>query len=237
VSIFLTAEWRDIAVVTYSIEASLLQPYLPPGLRIDRWQGQTLVSLVGFRFLKTQVLGVPVPFWGSFPEVNLRFYVCRDTPEGERRGVVFIKEIVPYYAVAKLARDMYNENYHNLPMSYDIKAGSTAEYRWRSEGRENRIAVVASGLPRLPDDDSLETFIVEHHWGYVRSRMNECIEYEVERRPWRTYPVSKFEVDVDAPRMYGDGFGSALGREPISVLLAEGSKVAVSFGRPVTPPA
>ena len=189
-----------------------------------------MVSLVGFQFLQTKILGIPVPFWGSFPEVNLRFYVCRDTPEGERRGVVFIKEIVPYYAVAAVARGVYNENYHHMPMTYGAAAGQ-ADYRWQWEGRENRIAVFGKSLATLPDDDSLDTFIVEHHWGYSRSRDGTCIEYQVERRPWRTYPVERSEVDVDIERMYGSAFAGPLSQPPISVVLAEGSRVAVSFGR------
>lgn len=230
VSVFLTAEWRDLAVLTYAIDPSALQAQLPPGLRLDRWEGQAIVSLVGFRFLHTRILGIPVPFWGSFPEVNLRFYVCRDSPQGERRGVVFIKEIVPYYPVAAIARGLYNENYCSMPMTLDVTAGK-AEYRWQFEGRENRLAVAAKGLPTLPDDESLDTFIVEHHWGYSRSRKGECIEYEVDRLPWRTYPVDGFEVDLDVARLYGHEFVEALSNPPISVVLAEGSKVSVSFGR------
>lgn len=228
--IFLTAEWRDLAVLTYRVDPQLLQPCLPEGLRLDQWQGQALVSLVGFRFLHTAIMGCKVPFWGSFPEVNLRFYVCRDTPQGVRRGVVFIKEMVPHYLVAAIARGLYNENYHSVPMSHQVTPGK-AEYRWQFEGRENRMAVVAKGLPSLPEDESLDTFIVEHHWGYCRSREGRCIEYEVDRLPWRTYPVDRFEVDVDVARVYGPEFAGALSQQPISAVLAEGSKISVSFGR------
>ncbi len=237
-SVFLRAEWRDLAVLTYSIEPAILQPHLPAGLRLDQWEGHALVSLVGFRFLRTKVLGIRVPFWGSFPEVNLRFYACRDTPQGVRRGVIFIKEIVPYYPVAAIARGLYHENYHSLPMSHEVTAEHKAEYRWTFEGRENRLAVIAKGLPRLPDDDSLDTFIVDHHWGYSRTREGESIEYEVDRLPWRTYPIEDYEVDVDVARLYGPEFTAALSYPPISVVLAEGSPVTVSFGTrlPATPP-
>jgi len=229
--VFLRAEWRDLAVLTYAIDPAVLQPHLPPGLRLDNWQGEAIVSLVGFRFLHTKILGCAVPFWGTFPEVNLRFYVARDTPQGERRGVIFIKEIVPYYPVAAIARGLYNENYHSMPMSTDVIPGTKAEYRWQFEGQENRLSVVPSGLPRLPDDDSLDTFIVDHHWGYSRSKNDETIEYEVDRLPWRTYPVGSYDLDVDVDRLYGPEFAEALSKPPISVVLAEGSKVTVSFGK------
>lgn len=229
--IFLRAEWRNLAVVTYSIDPAVLQTHLPQGLRLDLWEGKALVSLVGFQFLRTRVLGIRVPFWGNFPEVNLRFYVTRCTPSGEeRRGVVFIKEIVPYRIVAAIARGLYNENYHDMPMSQSVVTGS-AEYRWQSGERENRLAVTAGGLPRLPEDESLDTFIVEHHWGYSRSRQDATIEYEVGRMPWRTYPIGSYEVDVDVAGLYGSEFAGALSRPPLSVVLAEGSKVTVSFGK------
>jgi uncharacterized protein YqjF (DUF2071 family) len=228
--VFLAAEWRDLAVLTYRVDPSALQPFLPPGLRLDQWQGQALVSLVGFRFLRTRILGCPAPFWGSFPEVNLRFYVCRDTPQGLRRGVVFIKEFVPYYPVAAIARGLYNENYWHTPMSYEVTE-SRAEYRWAFQGRENRMTVLIGGLPKMPDGDSLDTFILDHHWGYCTSRNGGCIEYEVDRIPWRTYPVGSFDLDIDTERLYGADFAATLSRPPVSVVLAEGSPVSVSFGR------
>ena len=231
VGIFLTADWKDVAVLTYTIDPSALQPHLPPGLRLDLWQGNAIVSLVGFRFLNTRMLGRRVPFWGSFPEVNLRFYVTRDMAEVPRRGVVFIKEIVPYYPVARIARTLYNENYHSMPMSSEVTAGPKAEYRWQFEGRWNGLSVAAKGLPSLPDDESLDTFVVEHHWGYGQSRQGRCIEYEVDRPPWRTYPVGGHQMEVDVARLYGPEFADALTREPISVVLAEGSRVSVMWGR------
>jgi len=229
--IFLRAEWRDLAVLTYAIDEAILQPLLPQGLSLDRWDGKALVSLVGFRFLDTRILGLPVPFWGSFPEVNLRFYVRCETPEGPRRGVVFIKEIVPYWPVAAIARGLYNENYHAKPMTCSAPGDAKVEYRWQWAGRENRLAITRKTLPRMPDDDSLDTFIVEHHWGYAVSKQQQCIEYEVDRIPWRTYPVDGFEVDVDVAGVYGPQFCEALSKPPLSVVLAEGSPVTVSFGR------
>ena len=226
--IFLAAEWRDIAVLTYTIDPSVLQPYLFGGLYLDKWQGEALASLVGFRFLNTRVFGCHMPFWGSFPEVNLRFYVCRDTAQGPRRGVVFIKEIVPYYPVAAIARAGYNENYHHLPMSWEVSAGR-AEYRWQFAGRENHLAIASDDPPTTPAGDSLDTFIVEHHWGYSRTRGGRTLEYEVDRPSWRTYSISRFEADVDVANNYGSQCAAALSRPPISVVLAEGSQITVSL--------
>src|SRR4026208_556537 len=92
---FLTAEWRRLAMLSFEIDPRVLSPLVPAGTELDEWQGRTFASLVGFLFLDTRVFGLAVPFHRNFEEVNLRFYVRRMASDGLRRGVVFVKEIVP----------------------------------------------------------------------------------------------------------------------------------------------
>ena len=89
---------------------------VPTGTTLDSWRGQTFVSLVGFQFQNTKVLGVPVPSHQSFEEVNLRFYVRRVVGDEIRPGVVFIRELVPRLAVGGMARLLYREPYRVVPM-------------------------------------------------------------------------------------------------------------------------
>src|SRR5271170_7441931 len=105
--VFLTAGWRHLAMLNFVIEPALLEPFVPAGAELDFWQGRTYVSVVGFQFLDTTVFAVPVPFHGCFEEVNLRFYVVRPTPDGPRRGVVFLREIAPKRLVSLAARWFY----------------------------------------------------------------------------------------------------------------------------------
>jgi uncharacterized protein len=90
--VFLTAEWRDLAILNYAVDEALLQPHVPAGTELDFFEGNTYISLVGFRFLNTRVLGIPVPLHRDFDEVNLRFYVRRVTGSEVRRGVVFVRD-------------------------------------------------------------------------------------------------------------------------------------------------
>src|SRR5260370_27968444 len=114
---FLSAEWRNLVMLNYEVDPTVLQPLVPKGTELDVWDGHSFLSLVGFLFLRTRVFGVPIPFHRNFEEVNLRFYVRRKTGEGWRRGVVFVKEFVPRTAIALVARRLYNENYVACPMS------------------------------------------------------------------------------------------------------------------------
>src|SRR5436190_1946598 len=113
---FLTAEWRNLAMLSYEIDPDLLARYIPSGTELDSWNGKTFISIVGFQFLRARVLELAIPFHSNFDEVNLRLYVRREAENGMRRGVVFIKEIVPKRAIAFTARSLYNENYVALPM-------------------------------------------------------------------------------------------------------------------------
>src|SRR5262245_39598094 len=115
---FLTAHWCDLAMLNYEVSPAVLSDLIPAGTELDSWGGHTFVSMVGFRFLRTRVLGLAVPGHSNFDEVNLRFYVRRNAHDGWRRGVVFVKEIVPHRAIAWLARALYNENYVALPMRH-----------------------------------------------------------------------------------------------------------------------
>ncbi len=233
---FLTATWRNLAILNYEAPASLLTPMVPVGTELDDWNGTTLVSMVGFQFLDTRVRGISIPFHRDFDEVNLRFYVRRRAAEGWRRGVVFVREIVPRTAVSFIARWLYHENYITLPMRRTVSLGEhgnprgQVEYGWRWRGVQQRLCVESVGGPEPLVEGALEEFITEHYWGYTRRRDGRTAEYRVEHPRWMVRPVAGAELECDAERFYGPGFGAVLGARPHSALLAEGSEVAVYPG-------
>jgi uncharacterized protein len=234
--VFLTAEWRDLVMLNYAVDPVLLHPHVPRGTELDAFDGQTLVSLIGFRFRHTRIFGtVRVPFHSDFDEVNLRFYVHRLDSSGEtRRGVVFIREIVPKRAVALIARLAYNENYSCYPMRHRVGPsgqGLRAEYAWRHAGKWMRLRAQADGEPAHPAEGSLEQFVSEHYWGYSRQRDGGTLEYQVTHPQWRVWRSANAALEGDGVRMYGAEFGHALARRPDSAFLADGSEVSVLAGK------
>ena len=122
-STFLQAEWRKLAIANYAVDRKILREYLPNKTEIDLWNGICYVSLVGFMFQNTRVLGIPIPYHINFEEVNLRFYV-RHKSQGEwRRGVVFIKEIVSKPALTFVANNLYKEKYETMPVNHIWTSG------------------------------------------------------------------------------------------------------------------
>jgi uncharacterized protein YqjF (DUF2071 family) len=232
---FLTARWRYLAMLNYEVPPEILAPFVPRGTELDSWQGKTFVSIVGFLFLDTRVRGIAVPGHRDFEEVNLRFYVRRRAEDGWRRGVVFVKEIVPRLAIAATARLLYGEKYVALPMRHSITGdpaggGLSVTYGWRHLGRWNGIGAVVSGEPKEALPGSEEEFITEHYWGYSSLRGGGTVEYRVEHPRWRVWPLQRPVLDCDVSGLYGERFAGPLSGEPSSAFLADGSEVAVYSG-------
>jgi uncharacterized protein len=233
-SIFLTAEWRSLAMLNYEVDPRLLRPLVPAGTELDHWNGRTFVSLVGFLFLNTKVFGVPIPFHRNFEEVNLRFYVRRREGNELRRGVVFVREIVPRWAIATVARKVYGEKYVSLPMSHQIRAradgGAAVEYAWRIGQNWNKLSLTASGAPALPAEGSEEQFITEHYWGYAAQQNDASVEYRVTHPSWRVWRAQPAQFEGEMEEFYGRELAAAVKQRPASAFLAEGSEIAVYRG-------
>ena len=222
-------------MLNYEVEPGLLSRYVPPGTVLDSFQGRTYLSLVGFRFCHTKLLGCfPVPFHSNFDEVNLRFYVRRkERCDEDRRGVVFIAEVVPMRAIAATARIVYGENYKHFPMRHRIETegvSRTAEYQWQLGEQWCGLSAQTVGLPAYPQERSLEQFITEHYWGYAAQRSGGCLEYHVSHDPWRLWATTAAGFEGDANSLYGPALGEVIQRRPNSAFVAEGSPVLVFKG-------
>jgi len=225
---FLTAEWKNLLMLNYVVNPATLRAFVPAGTEIDQHQGKTYVSLIGFEFNKTRILGRSVPFHQSFEEVNLRFYVRR----GTRRGVVFIRELVPKLAVTAVARFAYGENYSCVPMSHSIDVGPNgimAEFAWGTDDARCSISAQIRKESFFPAEGSLAQFITEHYWGYS-VRAASTVEYQVEHPQWRVREAPTAQFSGDASRYYGEEFTQILSAPPQSAFLAEGSEVTVFNG-------
>ena len=231
--VFLTAEWRKLALAQYAVDKEILSKYLPPHTILDDWQGKYYVSLVGFMFLDVKLRGFNIPFHTNFEEVNLRFYVKFKDDGIWKRGVVFIKEFVPKPAITFVANTLYKENYQTLPMKHvwvEQKDQLEVTYSWKNRNW-NSFAITAT--PKAEDilAGSEEEFITEHYWGYTKIGMNKTSEYGVEHPRWQAYPIKDYKINVDFGINYGDDFAFLNNATPDSVILAEGSEIRVLKGR------
>ncbi len=204
---FLTARWSDLLLVTYVVPADALAPHLHPALKPDLWGGVAHVSLVAFRFLDTRILGMPVPGYRSFPEVNLRTYVRH----GSDRGVMFVRELVPSRVVAGVARLLYNEPYEAAHLTARVDPG-------------------ADGSVRAQFDWQFGAFLTkEHEWGFGRTRSGRLLRYRVRHPEWPVRAVVNVDIDVDFGALYGSAWAFLNAATPDSVIFAVGSAVVVDW--------
>jgi uncharacterized protein len=223
---FLTAKWHNLFLATYAVPPALLEKRRPPGLALDLRDGNAFVSLVGFEFLDTRVLGVAWPGYRNFGELNLRYYVRL----GEERGVVFIREFVPQRLVAWIARYLYNEPYFAAPITATKESSDSAvkmHYCLHFAGRDHHIHVTGAKPPVRPADDSLEHFFKEHKWGFGVTRGGRPLRYEVAHPVWDVFPVREYRLDFDFGAVYGPEWGFLNQATPCSTVLAAGSDIAV----------
>lgn len=231
--VFLSAEWRNLLMANYVIDPEILKPYTPCHTELDEFNGNYYVSLVGFLFVNTKLRGISFPLHRTFEEVNLRFYVRYKEGNSWKRGVVFMKEIVPKRMISFIANTMYKEKYatHKMRHSWlETENDLNIDYQWNVEGEWNYIKASADKEPVHINENSPEEFITEHYWGYTHVNESCTGVYEVQHPKWRVHPVKWYDIKCNAEKLYGKDFANALNQQPQSVFLAEGSAIKVMNG-------
>ncbi len=233
---FLSAEWRNLLMANYAIDAKILHPYLPAYTELDSFNDVHYVSLVGFLFTNTKLQGISVPFHTTFEEVNLRFYVRYKDKGQWKRGVVFIKEIVPKRMISFVANTIYKEKYATHPMQHQwdlTEEDLKVTYRWKVGKDWNFLSAIAEKQPHPVVEGSAEEFITEHYWGYTKITNQRTGQYEVSHPKWNIHQVKEYMVQCSVDILYGPTFAAALQAPPTSVFLAEGSAIKVMKGSKV----
>lgn len=231
---FLSARWENLIMANYAVNPAVLKPYLPNGVELDFYNNKSYVSLVGFMFKRTSLFKIPIPFLGTFEEINLRFYVKRVEGDTIKRGVVFINETVPYKLVAYLANKLYKEHYIAIPTKNEIgstKVSKNIKYQWNINKQWNHLAVNTSLENEQMEAGSIEEFIFEHYYGYTKITNQLSQEYKVNHPRWQVNKVRDYSIHCNFESMYGSDFSFLSKDQPDSVLVAEGSPVTVDWKR------
>ncbi len=231
---FLSARWEHLIMANYAVNPQLLQPYLPEGVELDYFHDTIFVSLVGFMFKNTSLFNIPIPFLGTFEEINLRFYVKRKEGNTFKRGVVFINETVPFKPVAYIANKLYKEHYISIPTRSEINfsvSNKTIQYDWKINNAWNKLFVNTSNIAAPMIEGSVEEFIFEHYYGYTKINDRLTQEYKVNHPRWLINKVNDYTVECDFKSMYGTEFEYLKDNAPHSVIVAEGSAVSVDWKR------
>jgi len=226
----LRAEWNNIIMANYAVPKELLLPYVPYKTELDFFESETYVTLAGFMFLNTQMLGFDIPFHSNFEEVTLRFYVKSTRGLAAKRGVVFIKEIVPKYAITLLANTVFGQNYMTLKMkSFHQDMGDHMEtaYEWKHLDKWNRLTAKAGKRSTPIRQNRFNEFIADHYYGFRKNGETKTYQYEVEHELWETFNVIDYSVNCDFGSLFGNEFSILNKEKPKSVFMLKGSEIRI----------
>jgi uncharacterized protein YqjF (DUF2071 family) len=225
---FLTAEWSHILLFTFSVPRQLVESTLPPGVSCQLRGEAALLSLVSLDFQNTRVWGIPWPGLRNFTGINLRTYAV----EGERAGVVFVREFVSSKLIALAAKRLYGEPFESVPIRSCVTEEAERiriERRFQRGGKDHVLyAVAAKASVSLPSDDEAH-FFKERYWGFGRSHWGESTSYQLEHPIWRVHPIESWHLDIDWRKAYGETWSFLQNAQPLSVVVADGSPVRMWF--------
>lgn len=210
---------------------------VPPGLVLDKWHGSSYISLVGLRFARVRIFGVPTP-QRAYDEVNLRFYVRREAIDGmPAPGVVFVRQLVPHRLTALAARLVYGEPFDMRPTGHRFSGLDTdpaalpscVAYHWGSPGNRAAFWAESTCRPYNVMEGSLEDFLTRRYWGYNGKPGTRTGAYHLSRLDWQVRQTSRWGTDGDLSTICGGRFAETMRHAPASALLATGSRAAISL--------
>ena len=214
--------WSELAFVHWRVESALVAPLLPPGVVPDEFDGSTWVGLIPFVLDRATIAGSPpIPYFGSFVEVNVRLYALDSTG---RRGVVFVSLEASRLAAVLAARAVFA-----LPYQWSSTRVDNVGDKWRYRSTRHLAGGVRSDIQvtRLsqPAHGELVDFLTAR-WGLFTRRAGRTIFLPNEHPPWEV-----FEARLDAlddSLLAWAGFSHLSARAPDSVLWSPG--VTTRFG-------
>lgn len=174
--------WVELLFAHWTAPAEQLQALLPPGLELDRFDGQAWVGVVPFRMEGVMRRPLPdLPWLSAFPELNVRTYVTR----AGKPGVWFLSLDATNPLAVWAARRWFHLPYHRADMSVR-KEGDRLEYRSRRRAGEAALNgwYRPTGAVQLAQPGSLEHWLTERYCLYAADRQGRLSCTEVHHPPW-----------------------------------------------------
>ena len=190
----LRQEWGDLLFMHWAVPAELLQPHLPPRLKIDTYDGMAWLAIVPFRMSKVRTrVSPPVPGASEFLELNVRTYVHLDGVP----GVWFFSLDATTALAVWVARTVFNLPYWRATMS--MESPTTQLRRFEAERTHSGVsparfrAAWTATTPLPPaEPGSLEFFLTERYCLYTSNKaQTKLYRGRVAHAPW---PLLKAKV-------------------------------------------
>ncbi|WP_309616215.1 DUF2071 domain-containing protein [Salinibacterium sp.] len=215
--------WSKLAFLHWRVPASALVDLMPVGVRPDEHDGSSWVGLIYFYLDRATLSGSPpIPYLGSFTEVNVRLY---GVDEQGRRGVVFCSLEASRLAAVLAARAAFSIPYFWARTSLTERDGSIHYHSRRHLGRdESRLSITPGSTP-ITDDPTAQ--FLTARWGLFTRRFGRTILLPNHHAPWNL--VDATVISLQDTLLERAGIPGLADTPPDSVLYSEG--VTTWFGK------
>ena len=146
----MTQSWDDLIFLHWACDPQEVQSRLPKGLRVDTFNSQAHISIVGFKMNKVRPFNLPaVPWLSYFNELNVRVYVVDQKGEP---GVYFLSLDCDCWPAVAVARKFFSLNYISTKMNFASNSdnhhlaaqrtgdGEVAHYKWQTKNNVHRAS-------------------------------------------------------------------------------------------------
>lgn len=231
----LRQQWIDLASFHWRYEPDVVQRLLPPGVAVDGFDGSAWVGLIPFEMRRVRLgASPPVPWWGTFLEINVRTYVV---DELGRRAVWFFSLDVPRTAIVAVARAVFSLPYCWATATHSRTAARHVYRMRRRWPRGTRPAADMSftvGSP-IPTDEVTELdHFLSARWALVTRRGSKLLYGRVHHPRWPLRHVHDVTIRQDVIEAAGlpspRGVPHALYSPGVDVEVARFSRLAATAG-------
>ncbi len=187
--------WQDLLFAHWPVPAAHVAQLLPPGLALDTYAGDAWVSLVPFRMCGVRPRFLPeIPWFSSFPELNVRTYVKRSSAEDPRPGVFFFSLDAGNPLAVALARRFYHLPYFRAQMNCrrvdeGIRFRSSRSHTGAPDA-DFRALYRPTGPVYHAAPGSLDQWLVERYCLYSVDRRGRIHCAEIHHTPWPLQPAA-----------------------------------------------
>lgn len=217
--------WSQLTFLHWRVDSSALAALMPAGVRPDEHDGSGWVGLIAFYLDRATLAGSPpVPYFGSFTEVNVRLY---GVDERGRRGVVFLSLEASRLAAVLAARAAFSIPYFWSRTSQSATEGVITYDAQRHVGAGRTHIAARPGRDPVLGDPTAD--FLTARWGLFTTRWGRTVLLPNHHEPWSL--VGAELVSLDDSLMDRAGIPGLGERMPDSVLYAE--SVTTRFGRPL----
>lgn len=225
----ISSEFRKVALLNFTIPPEVVQKYIPEHTKLDFYNGECIISLVGFQVQKLKVAGVKLPLLKDFGEIDLQIYVQRFDGSKWRKGIVVINRIFDQPGLDKLTNTLFRTNYLSLPATGTVRETEEnleVKYSWQYKDLDQNFRIKSNRRAAPYVKNTEAAFVLDRPYGYIKAD-EETYEYELKHLDWHLYTVEEYVVDIDFSLQFDPAFNVLNGQTPHSVILTEGSTVEI----------